>query len=337
MNKQTSLRLAILLRSFFRHGLSAALVSYQCKYSGSIPPFPREACRSAEGKNFGCTNRIICTTPQMKLCKLLSLVSITLGLLAASSHGTLVVGGFNGDRVGIASLPDGYITEELRAAIATAFPDTSFVGTDLLNAGFLSTVDFLIVGAPMINGATSLSSDEQINLLNYVKGGGGLLIFSDNDEYAGIPESDNAAETFLDPFGVDSVGYFGGLQRISPVDSAHPLMAGPFGTVSTLAMYFGGWFDGFGPYATPVARYNENGQAAVLAIAPGALGPQSGGVVFISDGDILVNSADGGYIGTEDNKTFLLNAIAYTIPEPSVTSLGVSGLAVLASRRRRRG
>jgi len=257
---------------------------------------------------------------------------------SVASHGAaLVVGGFSTTRVGDSSLSVGPFAEELRSAIQTDYPGTTFVGVDTLSANSLSNLDYLIVGAPTFTSPVFLSSAEQTALHNYVLGGGAALIFIDNDTYAGVPTSDDSNETFLDPFGIDSIGRVPSRSNATSSAPAHPVMNGPAGTVVSFATNFGGWFENLGPNGTALAQYDANGQTAIAAIAPGALGPGSGGVVFIGDADALVDSADGGLFGIADNATLLRNAVAYSIPipEPSTIPLLFAAAATLSPRRRR--
>jgi hypothetical protein len=238
--------------------------------------------------------------------------------------------------VGDSSLSQGPFGEELRSAIETDYPGTTFVGVDALSANSLSNLDYLIVGAPTFTTPVFLSSAEQTALRNYIVGGGAALIFIDNDTYAGVPASDDSNETFLDPFGIDSIGRVPSRSNATTSAPAHPVMDGPAGTVTSIATNFGGWFENLGPNGTALAQYDANGQPAIAAIAPGALGPGSGGVVFIGDADALVDSGDGGLFGIADNATFFRNAVAYSIPipEPSTSLLIFSGAALCARRRR---
>lgn len=262
-------------------------------------------------------------------------LSASLLLSVSLSRGTLVVGGFSDSRVGVGTI-DGIATEDLRAAILREYPDATFVTSETLTAEFLGSVDFLIAGAPSFLGAISLSAQEQQNLLNYVKAGGGALIFSDNNDYGGEAVSDSANETFLDPFGVDSAGKIDAVAFATVSAPLHKLMTEPFGHVGTVAGAYPGWFDGLGPHATAVATYDTNNQPAVLAIPRDAFAPGSGGVVFISDADMLVDGSEGGLFSVADNETLILNSIPYTVaPEPSVLSVGIGALAFLAGRRRR--
>jgi len=241
---------------------------------------------------------------------------------ASSEGAAIVIGGFNIARAGTASTVEGLATEDLRSAILTAFPGSSFVGVDTLTPAALNGVNTLIVGAPTFSTPLSLSSAEQTTLRNFIVSGGGALIYFDNDSYAGVPASYDANETFLDPFGIDSAGRVGGgVQNATTIAPTHRVMNGPFGSVTSFATSFGGWFDNLGPNAVALSHYDANGQPAIAAIAPGALGPGSGGVVFIGDADSLVDSGNGGLFGTADNRTLFLSAVSYAIPEASTMTL----------------
>lgn len=256
-------------------------------------------------------------------------------MICATSHGAaVVVGGFSTGRAGVASISEGPFTEELRAAVVSAFPGSTFVGVDTLTSGALSTVDLVIVGAPTFSSPVFLSSAEQTALLNFVSSGGGALIYFDNDSYAGVPASDDANESFLDPFDMNSTGRVPSPANATSIAPAHPVMNGPFGTVTNFATNFGGWFESLGANGTALALYDPNGQAAIAAIAPGALAQGSGGVVLIGDADPFVDSADGGLFGTADNQTFFLNSVAY-VPEASTISL-LFAAGLMCVRRVRR-
>ena len=252
-----------------------------------------------------------------------------------SARAALVVGGFSTGRAGVASVAEGPFTEELRAAVIGAIPGSRFVGLDTLTAGALSGVNVVIVGAPTFSSPIFLSSAEQTALLNFVRSGGGAVIYFDNDSYAGVPASDDANETFLDPFEINATGRVPSQSAATPIAPAHRVINGPFGTVTSLFTNFGGWFESLGPYATPLAQYDANGELALAAIAPGTLAAGSGGVVLFGDADPLVDTADGGLFGIADNRTFFLNAVTYA-PEPSAISALVAGAVCAASVRRRK-
>src|SRR5687768_16843772 len=144
-------------------------------------------------------------------------------LLTAVSHGAaLVIGGWSTNRAGVSSLVEGPFAEEWRAAALAGYPGSTFVGLDALTPAALSPLDVVIVGAPTLSGAPIfLSSSEQAALLDFVRSGGGAQIFFDNDSYAGVPASDDAAETYLDPFGIDATGRVPSQSTTTSIAPAH--------------------------------------------------------------------------------------------------------------------
>ena len=263
--------------------------------------------------------------------KLSLLLLSLLATLSTSRGAAVVVGGFSTTRAGDSSVVQGPYTTELRASLLNAFPGTTFVGLDTLTPAALSTVDVAIVGSPVVSPPPmTLSSAEQTALLNFIKAGHGAIIYIDNSDFSGGPN-----ESFLDPFGMHSAGKVQGQAVATSVAPNHPVMNGSFGTVTSFTTSFGGYFDNLGPNAITLANYDANGQPGIAAIAPGALAPGSGGVVFIGDADALVDSAAGGLFHTTDNEKLFLNAVKY-VPEPSTGSfLALSALA-LGHRRRQR-
>jgi hypothetical protein len=268
--------------------------------------------------------------------KIFALITCSLTIAGTNQCAGVVVGAFSAARAGVASLAEGPYTEEMRASIIAAYPGSSrFVGVNSLTPNTLSGLDFVMVGAPTFSSPIFLSSAEQTALLDFIKAGGSALIFVDNDSYAGVPDSDNANETFLDPFGLDSTGRVGFPAAASSIAPGNSVMNGPFGMVETFATNYGGWFDNLGANAIALAHYDANLQTAIAAIAPGALGPGSGRVVFMADADPLVDSADGGLFGAADNEKFFLNSISFAVPEPSTFALLLAaGLVVAGSARR---
>jgi hypothetical protein len=260
--------------------------------------------------------------------KLPSLV-LALVLSGSSVHGAaLVVGGFSTTRAGDSSVVQGPYTGDLRNSVATAFPGSTFVGLDTLSPATLAALDVVIVGSatiappPMI-----LSGSEQEALLDFIRAGNNALIFVDNEDFAGEPN-----DSFLAPFEMHSTGKVQGVAAATSLGPGYPVINGPFGAVTTYITSFGGYFDALGPNTLALAVYDGNGQTAVAAILPGALGAGSGGVVFFADADSLVDTAVGGHFHSGDNETLFLNALA--LPEPSATAL-FSCAALLVGFRRR--
>lgn len=271
--------------------------------------------------------------PLHRSMKSLIICAGTLMFHCASHGAALIIGGFDSARAGTASITQGPVTEELRAAITADYPGSTFTGAQTLTAAYLATVDYLIVGAPTLSSPVFLSAPEQTALLNYVTAGGGAIIFIDNDTYPSAPAADDSNETFLDPFGVDSTGRVPSASNATSTAPNHPVMSGAAGIVTTFATNFGGWFDSLGSHGMALGQYDQNAQAALAVIAPGALAPGSGGVVFIGDADSLVDTGDGGLFSSADNATFFRNAVAYSVPEPSTIAL-LAGTALLLSRRK---
>jgi hypothetical protein len=246
-------------------------------------------------------------------------------------------GGWNSTRAGSTlNLVDGTGTTGLRADIANNFPGATITGTDTLTAAYLNTIDVAVLNSA--TGATSavsgLSSTEQNNLLAFVEGGKGAVIFLDNDTFAAGVDAVN--NSFTSPFGVHVTGTLIETQLASTLSSPITSPTAPFGAVSTMTTIYPGWFDNLGPNATDAADLQANSQSALAYIAPGAIAPGSGPVVFFSDSVF----ADGG--GFSSNETLVENALAYAdsgpvsaVPEPaSLLIVGIGGAALVLRRRR---
>lgn len=258
-------------------------------------------------------------------------------ILCGNGHAAaIVVGTFDTGRAGPASIGEGPVTHELRSALISAYPGSSFVGVNSLTEQGLAAFDLLIVGAPTFNTPIFLTPEEQTALLNFVRSGGGAIIYFDNDSYAGVPASDDAAETFLDPFGLDATGRTPGVLNATTSAPEHPIAQGPFGQVTTFTSSFAGWVDNPGPHAVPLMNYDFNGQPAIAAFGRDVLSPGAGGVVFFGDADALVDSAAGGWFGAADNRTLFLNSVDYVIPEPTAISMLLVAGALYAGHVRRR-
>jgi len=261
--------------------------------------------------------------------KLLLFLALFASVSSATHGAAIIVGSFSTVRAGNSSVAQGPATQDLRNSLVGAFPGSTFVGVDTLTSASLSTLNLVIVGSPTFNPpAITLSSSEQTALLNFIRAGHGAIIYVDNQDFAGGPN-----ESFLDPFGMHATGKLPGQPNATSVAPNHRVMNGPFGVVTTFATSVGGWFDNLGPNATALATYDVNGQPPLAAIAPGVLGPGSGGVVFIADADSLVDTAAGGFFHAADNEKLFLNAVAY-VPEPCGVSLLPCVAVVIGLRRR---
>ncbi len=128
------------------------------------------------------------------------------GLCPAQNTNPIVIGGFDANRSGQASFPDGAAFSQARTAILGYYPAASFAGFAELTASNLAGVQVLVVGSPAgSSSATSpLSAAEQTALLQYVQNGGAAMVFTDHESFA--PESAAANASLLAPFGLSGGG-----------------------------------------------------------------------------------------------------------------------------------
>ncbi len=155
----------------------------------------------------------------------------------------------------------------------------------------------------------------------------------DNDLFAG-PSTDTANESLVDPFGLDVTGYAGWPEEVLLTAPTHPVANGPFGSVTSITQYAGGWFSNLGPYAVSLGILEAQQQCAIAVIERGSLAPGSGVVITFSDTSMIWDYADWGGFITEANTEMVLNAIAYAVPEPSAALLlAVGGMVVIQCRR----
>jgi hypothetical protein len=265
----------------------------------------------------------------MKLVPL-TIILLLVGALSPCHGGAIVIGGFGAARVAESSPIESPFLQEMREAVVTAFPGSTFVPLTTLTPAAMSSLNVVMVGSPVFAPpATTLSPDEQTALMNFILSGRGAIIYLDNTDFAGGPN-----ESFLEPFGMHITGKVQGMASATSIAPDHPVMNGENGIVTTFVTEFGGYFDDLGQHAGALATYDVNGEVALAAIPRGALGPGSGAVVFIGDADALVDSAPGGLFQSGDNKTFLLNSLSFAVPEPSAAmTLMVCTLMVLGQRR----
>jgi hypothetical protein len=264
-----------------------------------------------------------------------ALAAAVLSATAASAQSGVIFGGFDASRGGTFSLRDGTNLSNLRGAITSGFPGSTFTAAPTLTESYLSGVQVLIVGAPTSNftATTALSASEQTALVNFVKAGGGLIVVTDNDSYVGGAGAVN--NSFLSPFGLSSTGTFGNTLEVTVTNTTHPVTAGPFGPVPSYQTLFPGYFDTLGPNAIPLATLPTNGQHTLAVINREVLGAGSNGVVFFSD----MNAFGNELLTTSSNQPLALNAIRYLAPVPEPTApllIGTAAAGVVGWRRRRR-
>ncbi len=249
-----------------------------------------------------------------------------------SARGELVVGSFDVARGGFDSIADAPEQAAGRAAIQAFRPDVTFTSTGVLTSSFLSGVTVLALGGQTSSttAVTPLSAAEQSALFDFVVGGGSLAIFTDNQELdPAIGDASRAS--FLDPFGLQTTGL-----SLAPtatiIDTGHPLVDGPFGTISQLSIFRSGWYTDLGPYAHAIATEDAFGMTMLAAIERDVIAPGSGRVVFVADSNVFDDPFISGQI-------LFGNMLPYLVPEPGCIvqfSLGMCCLAVFAARRRPR-
>ena len=281
------------------------------------------------------------STRTMKILKTLIYTLLVLAscLFVSKTSADLVVGGFNGSRSGNFGFASGSQFSGFRNGIAANYAGVSFTGSSVLTTSYLDTIDVLIVG-PATNFAsgTALTSSEQTALLGFVQSGGGVILMPDNDTYQSGADAIN--ESYTDPFGVDITGTNSGLVNTTIVGPVHPVTNGPYGSVSSFAMNFPGWFDHVNG---GTVLGSALGQPRLLAFDFGSFGVSSGRVVMFSDIN-WANSGSFGYYNNAQNSRLALNSFDYVvpisnIPEPGSFVFGLSALSVLTfyqSIRRRR-
>jgi hypothetical protein len=144
--------------------------------------------------------------------------------------------------------------------------------TSLITAAGLSGVKVFFTGT--LNRGSTLSATEAADLQTWVAGGGSLLFMGENDLWATLDGQLMA---------LFSAGSYGGQYNASGVTMTiaaptHPMISGPFGTVTNLTGFNtpGRWVSM--PSSVAVVATNPDGSGALLAFQYGA-----GRVVFAND------------------------------------------------------
>ncbi len=228
-------------------------------------------------------------------------------------NSSLRIGSFDGSRGGIFSLSDGASAAAMRTAIQSNFSGATISGTSTLTASFLANIDVLWLNSVSSNttATTALTSAEQTALLNFVKAGGGVLIFGENGFFDD--------ESLLDPFGATSTGSLTAEQTGTIINTSHPVTNGSFGTVRTIGGNYPGNLTTLGS-ATSLGTWNSGGQSSMAVIDPGVLSVGSGRVVLFSDVNFYSDQ-----LAAADNSKLMLNALAATQPANRLTFSGTAG------------
>lgn len=263
----------------------------------------------------------------------------------------VTIGGFTGGataasgRGGLLGFAEGTDMAGLRDAITSMAPlgySFTFTSAGTLESSYFETVDVVILGAA--RGGNSaiapLTDAEKSALRTFVNNGGAVFVVTDNHTFAGTPTSDLANDSLLTPFGMGSaLATVRGDVTIDRVatQSSHPVWAGPFGTVSSAAVAWSGYFDNAGNGSTVIGRISGNldpsgyigNMPALVAWADGALATSSGRAVMASDSAVATNMSA--------NSVLARNIMAYLMPAPDPTvapepsSLCLAALAAAAA------
>lgn len=244
----------------------------------------------------------------------------------AATFARTTLASLGSDRVGAFSFAEGSNFSRARAVITEAFPNTVFnVGDELSQ---LQSADLLVLTpyASATQGAP-LSASEQATLTAFVRGGGCALILLDHD--LGRAGFAAALASLLEPFGLAGSNAVDPDGSIRPI--IHPLVSGDYGVVNRLDMPFGGFEIGTDNTALDVIVSGDSTHSARLALLPqGALGDDSGPVIFISDTQAYMDVANIGLDGDPAHSALLLSIIDFCLrsqrdPTANVEFVGPPG------------
>ncbi len=246
-----------------------------------------------------------------------------------SAHASIVVGGFGPVRGGDASLAGGSLVSQFSASLDASFPGSTVATSETLNSSYLDGIDVLIL--TNVRTSTSridepLSAVEQNALVQFVDGGGGLLLLADNagqdDEFASTDDS------LLSPFGFDASGRVGGVVQAQESGLTRSVISGPFGSASTFNTGVPGTLSALPDNAIVAATLDApDAPATVAVIPPRRRSATSGGIVVFSDFSL---SADFLFEVGNSNDVLLKNAIDYVVSPPLAGDANGDGIVNLA-------
>lgn len=189
----------------------------------------------------------------------------------------------------------------------------TLVPVDALTTAALSGLDVLVVG--VVRDGAALSPAQVDAIEAFVRSGHKLVFLGENNNYF---RDNNVAVGGR--FGI-TYPTTDPAQTVLTAASAHPIMLGPFGLVSTVdgsnnsTTYYGS-MSSPGPYGASILSFTD-GSSACVVIEPGALAPGSGQVVAVAE----INIWDNGQFSLADNRAFWNNIFAYCpIPTAVKTS-----------------
>jgi hypothetical protein len=260
----------------------------------------------------------------------LAALSVAVGVLVGSpgsARATYVIGSWDLSRGGFDSLADAPEQATQRTLIQLYRSDVSFTSTPVLTDAYLATVKTFVLGGQSSSSTAvaPLSAAEQAALFNFVSAGGELLVATWNGNFDGATGDASRASIYA-PFGMATDGQVSGFS--AAVDLAHPIVNGPFGTLTSFALDRGGWYTDLGPYAQAVFVEPSALNPMLATIDFGGISATSGRAVFVADANAFSSALLSG------------NVLAYLVPVPEPDWTGptvfylAAGAALLIGRQR---
>ncbi|MGH7242416.1 MAG: hypothetical protein ACREJD_03240 [Phycisphaerales bacterium] len=116
-----------------------------------------------------------------------ALAQSLLTLFCAAAYAGPSIVGFNSTRAGAVAIDSGSIISQCRAAIVGAYPGVTLQGVGTLSNATLAGADvaFLSSATGGTTAIVPLTAAEQAALQQFVLAGNGVVIFTDNDTFAG--------------------------------------------------------------------------------------------------------------------------------------------------------
>jgi len=202
------------------------------------------------------------------------------------------IGSLDTTRAGNFSFVNGQYFDQARASLVSNFSEVTLTSTTNITPEFLETVNVFILGAAnsCCTAITPLTVLEQQALVDFVVGGGSLIVHADNDLFHHTAAAVN--ESFLAPFGLAATGTLHGhVSSTVQNPSSSPITSGDFGVINYLIEIFPGAFSELGN-AIPLAS-NDLGPSLAVLDAGSALPTGEvirGKAVFFSESTLFVDN-----------------------------------------------
>lgn len=205
------------------------------------------------------------------------------------------------------------------ASLATAAPLGGGV-----TSSYLDGVDIFFTGRSGIG--QSPTASEILALIDFVNGGGDLIINNDRTDPGGFL----TLEPLMQAFGVSLIREpTANVEALNILDQSHPVIDGPFGAVSSVGLRDASRFDVSGGDAEAVLSWQDGDVALAVLRANPNVG-RLGTVVFLPDVEcfLLINSNCS--LGSGDYGVASRNAIALALNDNAPSPVPAPGAALLA-------